>query len=114
MFASSWRTIVPVDGAAWSSPVIGETMCGMYLPIPKPLSRIQLLCTRLLAPPAPAKTSPARIVAIATSSLGILPKFETASGRSAHAEALIAAKMAMIRKTIVSPTLKNSAFSSDW
>ena len=28
MFASSWRTIVPVEGAAWSSPVTGETMCG--------------------------------------------------------------------------------------
>jgi hypothetical protein len=61
----------------------------------------------LFAPPAPANTSPARIVAIATWSLGILPKFETASGR-------MAAKIAMIRKTIVSPTLKNSAFSSDW
>ena len=114
MFSSSWRTIVPVDGAAWSSPVTGETMCGTYSPIPKPLSRIQLLCTRLFAPPAPANTSPARMVAIATSSLGILPKPETASGRSAHADALIAAKTAMTRKTIVSPTLKNSAFSSDW
>ena len=28
MFSSSWRTIVPVDGAAWSSPVIGETIFG--------------------------------------------------------------------------------------
>ena len=53
-------------------------------------------------------------MAIATSSLGIVPKFETASGRSAHAEALMPAKIAMIRKTIVSPTLKNSAFSSVW
>ena len=53
-------------------------------------------------------------MAIATSSLGILPMPVTASGRSAHADALMAAKMAMIRKTIVSPTLKNSAFSSVW
>ena len=82
--------------------------------MPKPLSRIQLLWTRLLAPPAPAKTSPARMVAIATSSLGIEPMFETASGRSAHAEALMAAKTAIVRKTIVRPTLKNSAFSSVW
>ena len=114
MLASSWRTIVPVDGAAWSSPVIGETIFGTYAPIPKPLSRIQLLWTRLLAPPAPANTSPARIVAIATSSLGMWPKPVTASGRSAHADALMAAKTAIVRKTMVSPTLKNSAFSSVW
>src|SRR5699024_1626327 len=42
MFSSSWRTIEPVDGSGSGSPVSGDSTFGMYAPIPKPFSRIQL------------------------------------------------------------------------
>ena len=87
-------------------------MRGMYLPIPKPFSRIQLDCTRLLAPPAPANTRPASSVAIATSPVGKLPRLLALPPRSPQADILMPATTATARKTIVSPTLKNSARSS--
>ena len=55
---------------------MGETIRGTYLPIPKPLSRIQLLCTRLFAPPAPAAASAPTRIAIGIS-LGNDPKLVT-------------------------------------
>jgi hypothetical protein len=55
---------------------MGETMRGTYCPIPKPLSRIQLLCTRLFAPPAPAAARAPTRIAIEIS-LGNVPKLVT-------------------------------------
>ena len=83
--------------------------------MPKPLSRIQLLWTRLFAPPAPANTRPDSSTASGSSSPeGNWPKFVTACGRSAHAEALMAEKIATTRNSTVMPTLKNCAFSRIW
>ena len=82
--------------------------------MPKPLSRIQLLCTRLLAPPAPAKMSPLKKTEIGTASdtpIGTWPKFANPWKSFATASAVMAEKMAMTRNTNVRPTLKNSAFS---
>src|SRR3954471_9520189 len=81
--------------------------------MPNPFSRIQLDWTRLFVPPAPANTSPASSVATATEPVGSVPAFFALSCRSDHAEALMAAMTAIARKTMVSPTLKNSAASSD-
>ena len=86
MFSSSWRTIEPVDGAGSGSPVSGDSIFGMYAPMPKPFSRIQLDCTRLFAPPAPANTRPASSVAIATSLVGSVPRLPALSPRSPQAE----------------------------
>ena len=61
----------PVDGAASGSPVTGLTRRGTYCPIPKPLSRIQLDCTRFCPPPAPAKASAPSSVAKPRVSTGI-------------------------------------------
>ena len=47
-FSSSCFIIVPVEGCASGSPVSGDWIFGTYLPMPKPFSRIQLDCTRLL------------------------------------------------------------------
>ncbi len=80
--------------------------------MPKPFSRIQLDCTRLFAPPAPAKTRPASSVETATSSVGRVPRLPALSLSAPQSDGLMAATIAMIRKTIVSPTLKNSAPSS--
>ena len=81
--------------------------------MPKPLSRIQLLCARLLTPPAPANTRPLKMSEIGmTFESGSRPKFVTACGRSAHADGPMAATMATVRNTSVSPTLKNCARSS--
>ena len=112
MFSSSWRTILPVVGSGSGSPVSGDSILGTYAPMPKPFSRIQLDWTRLLAPPAPANTSPASSVATATSPVGSVPRLDALSPRSDQAEALIAATTAIARNTIVSPTLKNSARST--
>src|SRR5215211_7778722 len=84
MFSSSWRIIVPVEGCGSGSPVSGDWIFGTYLPMPKPFSRIQLDCTRLFAPPAPAHTRPASSVAMATSPVGSVPKLPALSPRSAH------------------------------
>jgi hypothetical protein len=40
MFSSLTGKVYPSDGAATSSPVIGETTLGMRAPIPRPLSRM--------------------------------------------------------------------------
>ena len=62
--------------------------------MPKPLSRIQLLCTRLLAPPAPAAASaPTRIAS--SISLGNVPKLVTTWLVSLYAVELTAAKSAI-------------------
>ena len=103
---------MPVEGCASGSPVSGDWIFGTYLPMPKPFSRIQLDCTRLFAPPAPANTRPASSVAIATSPVGSVPRLPALSPRSPQAETSIAATIAIARNTIVRPTLKNSAVSS--
>ena len=90
----------------------GDSIRGTYLPIPKPFSRIQLDWTRLLAPPAPANTRPASSVAIATLPVGSEPRFDALPPRSPQADILMPATIATARKTIVRPTLKNSALSS--
>src|SRR3954452_209549 len=90
MFSSSWRTIEPVDGAGSGSPVSGDSIFGIYAPIPKPFSLIHLDCTRLFAPPAPAKTRPASSVATFTSPVGSLPALSRLSLSPLHADALIA------------------------
>ena len=81
--------------------------------MPKPLSRIQLLCARLLTPPAPAKTSPLSTRDTGRTFVsGNWPTCVIIVGSSAHADAPIAATIATARKTSVSPTLKNCARSS--
>ena len=82
----------------------------MCAPMPKPLSRIQLDCTRLFAPPTPAKAS-------APSTSGISrPAAQIASvtifGASEYASPVIAATSATARKTSTAATLTNSTFSS--
>src|SRR3954463_11176822 len=85
MFSSSCLTMNPVVGAGSGSPVSGDSIFGMYAPIPKPFSRIQLDCTRLLAPPAPANTRPASRVATATEPVGSVPRLDPLSLRSPQA-----------------------------
>jgi hypothetical protein len=81
--------------------------------MPKPLSRIQLLCARLLTPPAPANTSP-----LSTSETGRIavsgsrPASVTTDDNPVHADGAIAMTIAVARKTSVRPTLKNCARSS--
>ena len=81
--------------------------------MPKPLSRIQLLCARLFTPPAPAKTSPLK-----TSDTGRMlvsgsrPNCVNIAGSSAQADGPIAMTIATARNTSVRPTLKNCARSS--
>jgi hypothetical protein len=86
--------------------------------MPKPLSRIQLLCIRLCTPPAPAKAAAPRISAGGRSSTRPKPSAvkpsTVAPGRSAQAWAEITVKTATTRKTIMSPTLTNSTFSRVW
>ena len=48
--------------------------------MPKPLSRIQLLCTRLLAPPAPEAASAPTRIAIEISLVGKVPTLVTSAG----------------------------------
>jgi hypothetical protein len=81
--------------------------------MPKPLSRIQLLWTRLLAPPAPEAASAPTRMAIGIS-LGNVPKLVTISVVSRYAVALITAKRATTRNTRTAPTLMNSSFSTVW
>ena len=78
-FSSSCFIIVPVEGCASGSPVSGDWIFGTYLPMPKPFSRIQLDCTRLFAPPAPANTRPASSTAISTSPIGSVPRLPALS-----------------------------------
>ncbi len=86
-------------------------MRGAYLPMPKPLSRIQLLCTRLFAPPAPAAArAPTRIAR--SIDPGKLPKLVTTSVVSLYAVELIAANTAIARKISSAPTLRNSRLST--
>ena len=59
--------------SAVSSPVNGETILGRRAPIPSPLSRTQLDCTRLSAPPAPAKAMAPSSVAAGTAAGGQQP-----------------------------------------
>ena len=81
--------------------------------MPNPLSRIQLLCTRLFTPPAPAKTRPLKMSEIGTTFLsGSWPNSVTIDGRSPQADGPIAATIATARNTSVSATLKNCARSS--
>ena len=81
------------------------------MPMPKPFSRIQLDCARLLTPPAPAKTRP-----VSTRDTGRTLVSGNCrcviGGRSAQADMSIAAMIAITRKTSVRPTLKNCAGSS--
>ena len=78
--------------------------------MPKPFSRIQLDCTRLFAPPAPANTRPASSVAMATSPVGSVPKLPALSPSVAPVGRLDRRRRSRsTRKTIVRPTLKNSA-----
>jgi hypothetical protein len=81
--------------------------------MPKPLSRIQLLWTRLLAPPAPAAASAPTRIARSTS-LGNAPKLVTTAVVSSNAVALIAANSAITMNTRIAPTLTNSSRSTVW
>ena len=81
--------------------------------MPKPLSRIQLLCTRLFAPPAPdAASAPTRIASVI--SLGNVPKLVTTWLVSSNAVALIAANTATTMNTRTAATLRNCSFSTVW
>jgi len=77
------------------------------------LSRIQLLCTRLLAPPAPAAASAPTRIARSTSP-GNAPKLVTTSEVSLKAVLLIAANSATTMNTRIAPTLRNSSRSTVW
>src|ERR1041384_6108943 len=99
MFSSSCLHIETVVGAGSGSPVRGDSILGMYRPIPKPFSRIQLDCTRLLAPPAPANTRPASRGATATEPVGSEPRLDPLSLRSPQASVPMAAVMAIARNT---------------
>ena len=81
--------------------------------MPKPLSRIQLLCARLFTPPAPANTRPLKTSETGMTFVsGSRPNCVIARGSSAHADGPIATTIATARNTSVSPTLKNCARSS--
>jgi hypothetical protein len=81
--------------------------------MPKPLSRIQLLWTRLFAPPAPAAASaPTRIAS--SIAPGKAPKLVTVLLVSSYAVAVIAATRATTMNTRIAPTLRNSSFSTVW
>ena len=81
----------------------------MCLPIPKPLSRIQLDWQRLFTPPAPAKASAPSTTA--TSSPDAHPASVTAFGTSEYASPLMATTSTMTRKTRTTPTFRNSTRS---
>ena len=81
--------------------------------MPKPLSRIQLLCTRLFAPPAPAAASAPTRIASSTEP-GKAPNFVTVCVVSLYASLLMAATSATTMKTRIAPTLRNSSFSTVW
>src|SRR5918993_2843636 len=115
LFSSVSGGTYPNDGAATSSPVMGETMLGMVMPIPKPLSLAQLLWARLLAPPAPANaTAPSMAVApISCQYLGRLAAPLGASVmRPAQADASVAMIIANMMKTTMMPTSTIWTFSS--
>ena len=82
--------------------------------MPKPLSRIQLLCTRLLAPPAPEAASAPTRIAIEISLVGNVPTLVTIWFVSCHAFELMAANTATTRNTSTAPILRNSSRSTVW
>src|SRR5918997_3545666 len=107
LFSSVSGGTYPRDGAAPSSPVMGETMLGMRMPIPRPLSLAQLLWARLLAPPAPAKAiAPSK--AVAPTSVQYLGMLAAPLGASviipAQADASVAMNIATMMKTTMMAT----------
>ena len=110
MCSSVGSKMKPVLGAASGWPVTGLLMRGTYLPMPKPLSRIQLLCTRFCPPPAPANAS-APSSSATPSSVGTVASV-TIVGTSAHASALTAAKAPTASSTSTAATFSISARSS--
>ena len=79
--------------------------------MPKPLSRIQLLWTRLFAPPAPAAASAPTRIASSISS-GNVPKLVTVWLVSLYAVAPTAATSAITMNSSSAPTLSSSSRST--
>ena len=100
----SGNTYAPTKRAACFSPVIGLTRLGTWIPMPNPLSRIQLLWQRFCPPPAPAYAM-APIISAKPSSAGNCPKLVTAWGSSAQVSPLTTSARATMKKPPIRITL---------
>ena len=110
-FASvTGNTTARADAVAVGSPVTGLTRRGRCAPMPKPLSRIQLLWHRFWPPPAPAKAmAPSRS---ATSRSGRRPACVTAEPSAAQLPAPTASASASRKKPPMTISLTMTRRSS--
>ena len=98
------KTNAETAGVACGSPVTGLTSRGTYCPMPKPLSRIQLLWQRFWPPPEPANATAPRTSANPRSS-GTWPIPRRPPGSARHVSAEITSATPSATTTPTAATL---------